>query len=305
MKVSGFTIVRNAVKYGYPIEESVRSLLPLVDELVVGVGDSEDATWELVAGIGDPKLKPFRTVWDMTKREGGLILSEQTNLALDRCSGDWAVYLQCDELIHEAELEQIRKQLVRHDGQATEGLSFRYLHFYGSFETIQDNWCRWYRREVRAVKTGIGVVSVGDAAGFKVRRGDRLERLIRADACAHVYHYGWVRPPGVMIDKRRHVQSFYQSDAGSTQVADVERIDPAIPYRHVGDLVPYRGTHPALMQPLIAKRDWVFEPRTAEQPNRWLRYARMCMSCPKDTARIAVSRFLLAWNTYIRSPKLR
>ena len=85
MKVSGFTIVRNAIKYGYPVDKSVQSLLPLVDELVVGVGDSDDGTWDLVTGIGDPKIKPFRSVWDMTKREGGVVLSEQTNIALARC----------------------------------------------------------------------------------------------------------------------------------------------------------------------------------------------------------------------------
>ena len=305
MKVSGFTIVRNAVKYGYPVQESLRSLLPLVDELVVAVGDSEDDTWELVNGVGDSKLKAFRTVWDETKREGGLILSEQTNLALERCSGDWAVYLQCDELLHEDEIDRIRTQLQRHHSQRTEGLSFKYLHFYGSFETVQDNWCRWYRREVRAVKTRIGVVSVGDAAGFKVRRGDRLQRLIRADADAHVFHYGWVRPPGVMVDKRRHVESYYHGDNVPAEVAEVEKVDAAKPYRHMGDLMTFRGTHPNLMEPLIARRDWTFDAGLGQQPPRWLRYVRMCVSCPKDTMRIAISRLLLAWNTLIPAPKLR
>jgi len=166
VKISGFTISRNAVKYGYPIVESIRSLLPLVDELVVGVGDSEDETWDVVTGVDDPKIKPFRTVWDMTKREGGIVLSEQTNLALARCSGDWAVYLQGDEALHEDEIDQIRGRLHEHLNQKTEGLSFSYIHFYGSYATVQDNWCRWYRREVRAVKTGMDIVSVGDAAGF-------------------------------------------------------------------------------------------------------------------------------------------
>jgi hypothetical protein len=48
MKVSGFTILRQTVRLGYPFTESIRSLLPLVDELVVGVGDGDDGTWEAV-----------------------------------------------------------------------------------------------------------------------------------------------------------------------------------------------------------------------------------------------------------------
>ena len=305
MKVSGFTIVRNAIKYGYPVEESIRSLLPLVDELVVGVGDSEDATWDVVTGIADPKIKAFHTVWDMTKREGGIVLSEQTNIALERCSGDWAVYVQCDELLHENEIGLIRRKLQDHLTQATEGLSFSYLHFYGSYQTIQDNWCRWYRREVRAVKTGRGIVSVGDAAGFKVKRRDRLLRLIRADSGAHVFHYGWVRPPAVMVEKRRHVETFYHGEGQAVVVPEVERIEPTQPFRHLGDLRSYTGAHPALMRDLISNRDWQFESGIEAQPPRIARHMRMLAGCPRDALRIFISRVLLTWNTHIRAPKLR
>jgi glycosyltransferase involved in cell wall biosynthesis len=305
VKVCGFTIARNAIKYGYPVEQSLRSLLPVVDELVVAVGDSEDATWELVAGIADPKIKPFRTVWDMSKREGGVVLAEQTNIALARCTGDWAVYLQGDEALHESEIGTIRGRLQKHLGQATEGLSFLYWHFYGTYSTVQDNWCRWYRREVRAVKLGKGIVSVGDAAGFKVKDGDRMRRLIRADSGAHVYHYGWARPPVVMADKRQHVEGFYQGTGSPSALPEVEQLQPDNPYRHLGDLRFFTGSHPAIMTPVVAAQDWKFEAGIERQPPRLLRYVRMLISCPRDSLRIVVSRLMLAWNTYIPSPKLR
>ena len=305
MKVSGFTIARNAIKLGYPIQESLRSLLPLVDELVVAVGDSEDATWELVAGIGDPKVKAFRTTWDMTKRAGGAVLAEQTNLALARCTGDWAVYLQTDELLHEDEIKGIRARLEQHLSTPTEGLSFSYLHFYGSYGTVQDNWCRWYWREVRAVKTGKGIVSVGDAAGFKIEIDGRRRRLIRADSGAHVYHYGWSRPPAVMSEKRQHVQGFYQGDGAGAAVPAAEQVQVENPYRHLGHLRTFEGSHPALMRGLISAQDWTFEPHIETQPPTWLRYLRLLAGCPRDSARIFVSRVLLAWNTYVPAPKLR
>ncbi|MFI5283897.1 MAG: glycosyltransferase family 2 protein [Candidatus Dormibacterales bacterium] len=305
MKVSGFTIARNAIKLGYPIEESLRSLLPLVDELVVAVGDSEDATWELVAGIGDPKIKPFRTTWDMSKRAGGAVLAEQTNLALAQCTGHWALYLQTDELLHEDEINGIRARLEQHLNAPTEGLSFSYLHFYGSYGTVQDNWCRWYWREVRAVKTGMGIVSVGDAAGFKIELNGRRRRLIRADSGAHVYHYGWSRPPAVMSEKRQHIQGFYEGDAAGAAVSAAEQLQVEDPYRDLGHLKTFRASHPALMQRLIAAQNWTFAPHIDEQPPRWLRYLRLLAHCPSDSARIFVSRVLLTWNTYIPAPKLR
>lgn len=305
MRVSGFTIARDAIKLGYPIEESIRSLLPLVDELVVGIGDGEDGTWDVVTGLKDAKIKPFQTTWDMTKREGGVVLSEQTNIALARCTGDWAVYLQGDELLHENEIGLIRERLQKHLNQATEGLSFTYLHFYGSYGTIQDNWCRWYRREVRAIKTGKNIVSVGDAAGFKIKDGERLRRLIRADSGAHVYHYGWVRPPVVMVQKRRHVQGFYHGDAEPADIPEVERIEPEQPYRHLGNLRRYASSHPALMTKLIAEQDWQFNSGIENQPLRWLRYLKLLVDCPSDSLRIFVSRILLTWNTLVPAPKVR
>ena len=305
MKVSGFTIARNAILYGYPIAESLRSLLPLVDELVVAVGDSDDNTWELVSGIGDRKIKAFRTVWDMTKREGGAVLAEQTNIALAECTGEWAVYLQSDEILDDAEIPIVRRRLEDHLKQATEGLSFSYVHFYGSYATVQDNWCIWYRREVRAVRTGKGIVSVGDAAGFKIKDGGRLRRLIRADAGAHVYHYGWVRPPGVMVEKRRHAQRLYYDDAKMADIPVADRVDPQQPFYHLGHLRLFHGSHPSVMQHLVAEQEWTFESGIETQPPRWLRYVRIAISCPRDTARIVVSRALVTWNSHIRRPKLR
>ena len=56
MKVSGFTFARNAVRLRYPLVESIRSVLPLVDEMVVNVGRSDDGTLDLVRGLGDPRI---------------------------------------------------------------------------------------------------------------------------------------------------------------------------------------------------------------------------------------------------------
>jgi hypothetical protein len=279
--------------------------LPLVDELVVGVGDCEDSTWDVVTGLGDPKLKPFKSVWDMTKREGGMLLAEQTNIALARCSGDWAVYLQSDELLHESEIDTIRGRLRQHLHRSTEALSFLYMHFYGSYNTVQDNWSTWYRREVRAVKTGRGITSVGDAAGFKLRDGDRLRRLIRASSGAHVYHYGWVRSPAVMVEKQQAVLRLYEGDRKSAAIPEYARITASDPYKMLGHLRRFTGTHPELMRGAARAQTWTFADGIEHQPPRWLRYARILISRPRDSMRVFVSRLLLTWNSYIPKPKLR
>src|SRR5437016_1730363 len=105
MKVSGFTFCRNAVRYDYPVVESIRS-------------------------IRDAKIRIVESVWDETLRKDGLIYSQQTNIALARCTGDWAFYLQADEVIHEDDLPRIVDAMrTYHRKPEVRGLIFRYLHF--------------------------------------------------------------------------------------------------------------------------------------------------------------------------------
>ncbi len=150
VKVSGFTIVRNAIKLDFPVEASIRSILPICDEVVVNVGHSEDETLELVRSIGDPKIRIVQTEWDMTQRNA--VLGLETQRAMRACTHPWGVYIQADEVLHERGAEELAAAIQSSDGdRRIEGLLVRYLHFYGGFETIATHR-RWYRREVRAVR---------------------------------------------------------------------------------------------------------------------------------------------------------
>lgn len=268
MKVSGFTIARRAVTFGYPLEESIRSLLPAVDEYVVAVGDGDDGTWELVERIRDPKIRAFRTTWDFSQQRW-LMLSDETNKALAACTGEWAVYLQADEVLHEAELPALRAALDRYRAAPVETLSFRYHHFYGSYGLVQDDPRHWYRRATRALKTGRGIYAVGDACAFEVRDGERWRRPRRADLPLHVYHYGWVQPPALMRRRMENRDRLYRGEDWQATEAD-----GAEAYDAVGSLQPFRGSHPAVMRDRIAAQSWQFDPPVAPRPLAWLRRQR-------------------------------
>ena len=115
MKVTGFTIIRNAVKYDYPVVESIRSILPICDEFIVAVGESEDETRELVASIAPDKIKIIDTKWDLSLRTGGRVLADETNKALEAISPDtdWAFYIQADEVMHEQWLPHLVEVMER------------------------------------------------------------------------------------------------------------------------------------------------------------------------------------------------
>ena len=103
MKVVGFTFIRNAIKYDYPVEEAIRSILPLCDEVIVNVGNSEDATEELISRIDPSKIKIVNSVWDESLMEGGRVLAAETDKAYQQIpnDADWCIYIQADEVIHE------------------------------------------------------------------------------------------------------------------------------------------------------------------------------------------------------------
>lgn len=254
MLISGFTIVRNARSMGYPIVPAIRSILPIVDEFVVGLGQSDDGSRSLIESIGDPKIRIFESHWDTGRKVGGRILSEKTNEAMDRCRGEWCFYLQADEVVHEEDLPRIAEACERYRGDPrVEGLLFRYLHFFGSYSVLATAR-NWYRQEVRVVRRGAGARSVGDAQSFLV--GDRKPRVRWSGGS--IYHYGHVKPPRTMGEKQRQLLQWWGVAAPPAE---------EFRFRQIYGLRRFTGSHPAVMGELVAVQDWAFEPRF--DPRQW------------------------------------
>ncbi len=245
VKVSGFTIVRNASKLDFPIEASIRSILPVCDEVVVNVGRSEDDTLELVRSIDDPKIRILEADWDMTRRN--TVLGVETLRAMRACRNHWGLYIQADEVLHERGAAELAGAIERHDGDPrVEGLLVRYLHFYGGFETVATHR-RWYRREVRAVRLdpALDIRPYQGAQGFRVGPEHRKIRARLTDA--EMFHYGWARPAHALREKRELGKTMYPwRDADATL--------PLLAW--VPGIRPFTGTHPA-----VARR-WIEERRT-------------------------------------------
>lgn len=263
MKVSGFTIVRNGVLYAYPFKEAILSILPLCDEMIVNVGKSDDDTLKIVSSINDTKIKIIESEWDMNLK-GGKVLSVETNKALKECSGDWCFYIQGDEVLHEKYYEEVRSAMLKYkDDKKVEGIRFFYEHFYGSYDYVQDNYRNWYLREVRIVKNSDNIVSWGDAMDFRHKDGSKIDSK---DIKAKIYHYGWVRPPDKLINKRKDFEKLYNTD----EIAE-KNISQFQNYDDLGNLKKFTETHPAVMKERISDSNWNFDAKLNEQNPDWFR----------------------------------
>ena len=254
MKVSGFTFVKNAVKYGYPVVESITSILPVVDEMIVCLGDSEDSTNELIGSIRSDKIKLVHSVWDPKLKEGGKVLAVETNKAMDATAADsdWLFYIQADEVVHEQYHETIVDAMRRYlENEKVEGLLFNYNHFYGSYKYIGDGR-RWYSKEIRVIRNNKAIRSYRDAQGF---RWDDDRKLNVKLIDAYIFHYGWVRNPITMQQKYYDFSKLW-TGAGDDAADDKKRRDQAFDYAQIDSITEYKGTHPLVMKERVMNEDW-------------------------------------------------
>lgn len=253
MFVSGFTFIRNAIKLDYPIVEAINSILPLCDEVIVALGNSDDGTKEILNSIGNSKLKIIETVWDDSMRKGGIVLAQQTDKALSFISpkADWCIYVQGDECYHENDYTSIKNALIKwKDDPLVEGLLFKYNHFYGSYDYLADSRS-WYRHEIRIIKNNLGISSWKDAQGFRKEKSKLRVKPVKAT----IYHYGWVRPPNFMMAKNVEASKYWHSDAYIVQKFDAEK---DFDYSGIDSIRLFTGTHPEVMRNRIIKMNWKF-----------------------------------------------
>ena len=260
MKVSGFTFIKNAIKYDYPVVEAITSVLPMVDEFIVCLGDSEDATNELIASIGSDKIKTIHSVWDNSLREGGKVLAIETDKALQATApdSDWLFYIQADEVVHEKYHHNIIKAMQQYkDDKKVDGLLFNYTHFYGSYKYIGDGRS-WYTHEIRVIRNNKNIRSYRDAQGFRFDDNTKL-KVKKIDAS--IYHYGWVKNPLTMFAKILNSTRMYQKDdiAIDKLEKEIKVKNNQFDYERVDTVKLFDGTHPAVMKERVQQENWSIE----------------------------------------------
>lgn len=253
MKVTGFSFIRNAIKFDYPIIESIQSILPVCDEFIVAVGNSEDETKELILKIDSPKIKIIDTIWNDNLREGGRVLALETDKAFQEISEDtdWCFYIQGDEVVHEKYHENILSSMKRwKDDKKIEGLLFGYNHFYGSYDYIADSR-QWYKNEVRIIRKDNEIYSFRDAQGFQ--KNGRPLRVKHSGG--KIFHYGWVKHPKFQQQKQLNFNKLWHDDKWMDK--NVKKVDE-FDYTNIDSVERFNETHPKVMNNRIQALNWEF-----------------------------------------------
>lgn len=246
-------MVRNAEKYYFPVRESISSILPVVDEFIVALGnsDEDDHTRHIIESIGSDKIRIIDRVWHEKDFINSKILAEETNFALSACTGDWCFYLQADEVVHEQDLDMIRKACEQYlTDKRVDGFLFRYLHFWGDYDHFLP-FHGWYKNEIRIIRNHSGIYSLKDAQSFRKGNDEKLKVI---SLPAHIYHYGWVRPPFLMQSKKKEHDAMHH---GKSKTETVYQSRPGdFDYGFLGNIPKYTGSHPGVMSDFMRRMNW-------------------------------------------------
>ena len=242
MKVSGFTFLRNAVINGYPFEESIRSLLPIVDEFICVIGEGEDETRDRVVAIADPKIRVIDSQWNENMQDRGFVYGQQKMVAQFNCTGDWAFYLEGDEVLHESEISNIRETMQKNlEDPEVEALYFDFFHFYGMPNQVG---IAGYRRAPRIIRNSIRSIAP-DGLFWTVMDKNKKGRYPKAKhAGGNIYHYGHCRSVCKMTEKLKQVGRYWGSK--HEDFKGYGSID-------IWELRPFNGSHPAVMENWLAQ----------------------------------------------------
>jgi len=254
-QISGFTFVRDAVKLDYPVSQSIRSILPIVSEFIVNLGDCSDNTQEVIEAIGDPKIRIIHTPWNPERFVRGATNADQTNIALDHCEGEWCFYLQADEVVHENDHSMVLKAIADCDSRPeVDGLLFGYHHFWGDYSRVHRSHC-WYSHDIRVIRSGRGIRSWKSAQSFRKEHG--RGKLSVVPCGAFIYHYGWVRHPMVMRRKQKALDRLHHNSEWVTRRHG--NTETPWDYGPLSKVPLFNGTHPEVMHGRIASKNWKAE----------------------------------------------
>ena len=271
MKISAFTFIKNGQILGYPFLQSIQSILTIVDEFIINIGESEDDTLMMIQSLASPKIRIIESHWNDSMQDRGYVYGQQKMIAQFNCTGDWAFYIEGDEVYHEKDLVQIKKSMEMHlNDSNVEALVFDFYHFYGNSNSYLDS-PGWYRSEARIIKNSLRTYAP-DGLFWLVLDSNKKGRYPRAKHTgASCYHYGWARSEDQMNLKVSKVQMYW----GAKPVKiDYSQMDQSI-------IKEFKGTHPDIIKKWLPKVSGIYRSDSSYRLNKKQKKHRLMIQFEK------------------------
>ena len=242
--ISVYTTCTNAIQDEYYIIEGIKSALLFADEVIVMDGGSTDNTIEEIKKINDNRVKIYCNKWLDSLGKGMYAINK--SLAIGRCSSDWCILMDSDEVFHEEDVNQI-KRIPESLGDNFIAAEFHTLHFYRDYQHVMNgcpDWKDLYNKKIYMVKNGLCIHhgAVGMEADAHVdNNGQPIPRENIFTSKVKMYHYGHVRSNEAYARKTNKLHGTHS--AWKSKKLMPEDIN-WLPYDKLNK---FNGTHPVVM----------------------------------------------------------
>lgn len=252
MKLAGISIIKNAVKYDYCFEESIRSMQQVCDAVIVAYVESEDDTFERLINMQNDNLY----IIQLTDKDWNLYpdkhrLSYITNIAIqhaDRLGFPYVFSCQADEVVHESSYDSIRKFVESGKDAAIIKRINLWKTPYQELNVPHDRQpCN--TQVLRLAKSSFRAYD--DAESLGLNRNHDIEYL---DDVVLI-HYGFVRKKEVMKGKIINMQQGVFGMANyDSKLDQCDVFNPDLWFNPETELKEISITHPKLMENWIKHR---------------------------------------------------
>lgn len=205
--LAGFSYIYNGIDFDIPFIESIKSVIHIVDEFVLTECYSKDGTWEKCLKLQEEypnKIKLLRRPWVEHFSEISL-LANWTATHIDE-DIQYCMQLQSDEVIHEKDLDILRRLPELMNLNNKTAARWRYNHFLGNPSTTFP-FC--YSELVRVIKRGLGWQIIGDGVQY-AKDGSLLPPEEVLETNIQVFHYGKMKDPKKGFKKEVDFQNLFK-----------------------------------------------------------------------------------------------
>ena len=220
------TVCSNPLSMDFPLKECLESAAGIADEIILinaddiypcdTVGEVNFVISSLSQDIKN-KMKVYYLPWRDSFRKN--MSSIEMSVAMSQCTGDYLIWLDADEVLHEKNYEDINKLInIGHDAY-----SFRTIHFYKDYNHYKTPSGHWYNHRPKLVRNNLGISS---AYQSWIENGE-IKREFTADLVTWdykpvhafskltkipIYHYGYVRDTDKMTKKQNAIEKRHHPD---------------------------------------------------------------------------------------------
>lgn len=187
MKISIYTLAKDAIRLDFHLKAMLAHHLQYADEIIVIECNSKDKTYQTITSFNNPKIRVFRENWNQTDSYLGIL-----NRAQSYCTGDWCIKLDIDEFIPEWEWEKIRAYLT---DTTADIVPIRLINFYGNYLVFHGDPLKscWPLNKWPIHRNSKMFEAWGDSSNVRIKGHDVEEGRAEDIAGFEVHHFGAVR----------------------------------------------------------------------------------------------------------------